>query len=229
MAAARRWSGDGGKSYNNEMTCSICEARKAKRFCPALRSEICPQCCGKEREQTLDCPLDCQYLTESREHEKKAGLDPETFPYKEIRISESFLRENEELLTSLAQFVLGAAMQTPGAVDQDVREALDALVRTYKSLESGVYYQSMPQSPVGQAIVIQVEEMLRHFREEEAEQSGITRTRDVDVLGVLVFLLRLATDEDNSRKRGRRFMDFLLRHFEPAMAQAQQAPLIVQP
>src|SRR5713226_10733342 len=103
MAAWREWL-PGGKPYHNkEMTCAICESRKAKRACPAVRAEICSQCCGKEREETLDCPLDCPYLMEGREHERRAALEPEKFPYKEIRISESYLRQREELLNVLGR------------------------------------------------------------------------------------------------------------------------------
>ncbi|HZS51473.1 MAG TPA: hypothetical protein VFA54_11465 [Bryobacterales bacterium] len=198
------------------MTCAICHRRKAKRDCPAVRSAICPQCCGREREETLDCPLDCPYLMESREHEKRPGLDPENFPYKEIRISDTYLRQNEELLTALGEFVLAAALNTPGAADRDVRDALDALARTYKTLESGVYYETEPRSPVAQAIARYIQEALRAFRKEETQRTGMTRTRDADVLGILVFLLRMALDRDNGRKRGRSFIDFLRRHFGPA-------------
>ena len=209
------------------MTCAICEARRGKRHCPAVRGEICPQCCGKEREETLDCPLDCPYLMEAREREKRPGLSPEEFPYKEIRISDTFLRQHEDLLTALGRFVLGAAFNTPGAVDQDVREALDALARTFQSLQSGVYYDTMPQSPIAQAIATQIREMLQQFREEETKQSGMTRTRDADVLGILVFLLRMAIDRDNRRKRGRSFLDFLRHHFTPAQPAPSSSPLIV--
>ena len=38
------------------MSCAICEKRKEKRFCPAIHGRICPQCCGEQREVTLDCP-----------------------------------------------------------------------------------------------------------------------------------------------------------------------------
>ena len=227
MAALREWL-PGDKSYHNkEMTCAICESRKAKRRCPALRSEICPQCCGEEREETLDCPLDCPYLMESRERERRPGLAPEEFPYKEIRIGEPYLRQREGLLNALARFVLGAAFSTPGAVDGDVRDALDALARTYKSLESGVYYETLPQSPVAQAIVKQIAEMLEQYRKEETQRTGLTQTRDADVLGILVFLLRMAIDRHNGRKRGRSFLDFLRRHFTPAQSVPAASPLIV--
>ncbi len=210
------------------MTCAICESRKAKRACPAVRSQICPQCCGKEREETLDCPLDCPYLMEGREHERRPGLEPAEFPYKEIRITEGYLRQREKLLTAMGHFVLAAAFSTPGAVDRDVREALEPLARTYKSLESGVYYETMPQSPVAQLIIKQIQEMLQHLREKETQDSaGIMRTSDADVLGIVVFLLRMAIDRDNGRKRGRSFIDFLRQHFALAKPAPATSSLIV--
>ena len=57
------------------MSCAICEKRKAKRFCPAVHGRICPQCCGEQREVTLDCPSDCPYLRQAREHEKPRASD----------------------------------------------------------------------------------------------------------------------------------------------------------
>ena len=57
------------------MSCVICEKRKEKRFCPAVHGRICPQCCGEQREVTLDCPSDCVYLQQAREHEKPRGMN----------------------------------------------------------------------------------------------------------------------------------------------------------
>jgi len=48
--------------------------RKEKRFCPAVHGRICAQCCGEEREVTIDCPSECVYLQQAREHEKARDL-----------------------------------------------------------------------------------------------------------------------------------------------------------
>lgn len=42
--------------------CPRCSSRKGKRHCPALRTEICSQCCADERLKTIPCPRDCPYL-----------------------------------------------------------------------------------------------------------------------------------------------------------------------
>jgi len=209
------------------MTCALCESRKAKRFCPALTRQICPQCCGEAREQTLHCPLECPFLAESREHERRPGLNPEDFPFPDIRISESFLRSNEDLLTAAGQAVLSAAVQVPGAADGDVREALDSLARTYKTLESGVYYETRPQNPLAQAIAQGIQQMLQQFRQQDAQRTGVTRVRDADVLGILVFLLRMAMDEDNGRRLCKRFLHKLYEHFTPEQPSSAGSGVIV--
>ena len=76
------------------MVCKICETRRPKRACPAVGGDICSLCCGREREVTLSCPLDCVYLQEARKHERPAEVDPREFPNQDIRLTETFVREN---------------------------------------------------------------------------------------------------------------------------------------
>jgi len=205
------------------MTCAICHVRRPKRFCPGVRGEICTLCCGTEREVTVDCPLDCPYLREAHQHEKITPTDPHNFPNQDIRVTEDFLRQHEPLLLFLARTVLDAALATPGAVDFDVRESLDALVRTYRTLQSGVYYETLPTNPIAASICRQVQAGLAEFRKQEPERTGMTQTRDADILGLLVFLQRLELDNNNGRKRGRAYLDFLSTFF-PARNQQESAP-----
>jgi len=62
------------------MECAICQTRRPRRFCPGVRGEICSLCCGAEREVTVDCPLDCEFLREARRHEK--APEPNAIPLK---------------------------------------------------------------------------------------------------------------------------------------------------
>lgn len=191
------------------MFCAICHIRRPKRFCPGVRGDICTICCGTEREVTVDCPLDCVYLREAHRHEKITATDPHDFPNQEIRVTEEFLRDHEPLLLFLAGTLVEAALATSGAVDFDVREALDALVRTYRTLQSGVYYETRPANPLASNICRLVQARIEEFRKQEPERTGMTTTRDSDVLTLLVFLQRLELDNNNGRKRGRAYLDFL--------------------
>src|SRR4051812_19472938 len=129
------------------MACAICETRRPRRFCPGVRGNICSVCCGTEREMTVDCPLDCEFLREARRHEKLEPINPDALPNAEIQLSHKFLEENEHLLIFLGRTIAMAARDPGGIVDFDVRDALDGLIRTYRTLQSGVYYDSVPAGP----------------------------------------------------------------------------------
>ena len=99
-------------------------------------------------------------------------------------------------------------------MDRDIREALEASIRTYRSLQSGLYYETRPDNPLAARIGDTLQERIAEFRKEETQKLGMTRTRDSDVLRLLVFFQRLALDRDNGRPRGRAFVD-VLRAFYP--------------
>jgi len=196
------------------MECAICQTRRPRRFCPGVRGDICSLCCGAEREVTVDCPLDCEFLREGRRHEKAQVRHAAEFPNRDIQVPEKLLRANEQLLTFLSVTIFHTAMQVPGVADGDVLEALDGLIRTYRTLESGVYYESRPNNPLAGTIYGAVQGALAEYRSSEQQELGMTKTRDADVLGLLVFLQHFALYRDNGRRRGRAFLD-ALREFHP--------------
>lgn len=208
------------------MSCAICEVRKPRRYCPGVRGEICSVCCGTEREVSVACPFDCVYLQEARKHEKRLVPAADDVPNHDIRVTEEFLRNHEDLLVAAGRGLVQAALETPGAVDNDVRDALSALIRTFRSLESGVYYETRPSNPVAGNVCALLQQAFTAFRDEERKRSGLAKTRDTDVLGVLVFLERLAIDRNNGRPRGRAFIDFMRTSFGTAAGAAESSPLI---
>jgi hypothetical protein len=194
------------------MTCAICGIRRARRHCPGVHGEICSLCCGTGREVTVNCPLDCRFLEEARLHERTAPVNPDEFPNQDVKVTEQFIQDHGPLLEFLGQWLLTSALQTPGAIDFDVREALESMIRTYRTLGSGVYYETRPNNTVANEIFTRMQAGIEQFRREESER-GMTSTRDRDVLGVLAFLQRLEIDRNNRRARGRAFIDFLRGEF----------------
>jgi hypothetical protein len=144
-------------------------------------------------------------------------VNPDQFPNQDIRLNETFLRDNEGLLLELGRALLTAALETRDAVDNDVREALAALIRTHRTLESGLYYETRPDNPIAAELSRRLQAAAAEFRRAETERLGMSKTRDLDVLGLLAFLQRLEIDRNNGRKLGRRFIDFLRGQF-PAPA-----------
>jgi hypothetical protein len=211
------------------MPCAICNIRRPKRFCPGVGGDICTICCGTEREVTVSCPLDCPYLQEARRHEKPTRHDESKLLDQDIRVTEQFLRKNEEALAIMGTVLARSALETPGAVDSDMRDTLQALVRTYRTLQSGVYYETRPDNSLANAIFGKVQQGIAEFRKREHEDAGLPITRDADILGLLVFLERLERDQNNARPRGRAFIDCLRGFYNPAAdpAETSDSPLII--
>ncbi len=168
----------------------------------------------------MACPLDCEFLRDARKHDKPPEIEMAQVPNQDIRVAEEFLEQNEALLGFLGQTVAAAVLGNPGTVDFDVREALEALIRTYRTLQSGVYYESLPSNPLAAGVYAAVQSATAEFREQERRRLGMSKTRDADILGLLVFLQRVEFDRNNGRRRGRAFLDFLQIFYSDSTAPA---------
>jgi len=191
------------------MACAICQTRRPRRFCPGVQGDICSVCCGTEREVTVSCPLECEYLQKARKRDKPPSLEGIEIPNRDLRVDEDWLRDHERLLAFMAGSLLRPALEIPGVVDQDIREALDAMIRTYRTLQSGVYYETRPENSLAAGVCGMVQNSLAEYRREESQRLGITKTRDGEVLRLLVFLQHFELDSNNGRPRGRAFVDAL--------------------
>jgi hypothetical protein len=175
--------------------------------------EICPSCCGSERENTVDCPLDCQYLREARLHERPPDLSTlGELPNADVRLNEDFIRAQEPLIVWLSAAAV-RGMEASKGVDGDAREAIQSLIQTYRTLASGLIYETRPANPFAAAIQEQIKASIEELRKRVAETTGMQTLRDADVLGALVFLERLELQHNNGRRRGRAFFDFLRTYF----------------
>ena len=211
------------------MACSICEIRKEKRFCPAVHGRICPQCCGEQREVTLDCPSDCPYLLQAREHEKPRALEAldqaKLFP--SIELGDQFLYDHENLILGLS-FALAKAIRKDRAInDTDLLTALATLASSYETLvNSGLHLGSAMTSLRQQAVAGEIQAMVKQYRETEEKHLGYSRLRDSDILHALVFLLRMGHTHSSGRPKSRAYVDFVLRQFpekQSAIATPEEA------
>ncbi|MBI5084932.1 MAG: hypothetical protein HZB13_10100 [Acidobacteria bacterium] len=203
--------------------CHLCESRPPRRQCPALGRDICAPCCGQEREHTIDCPLECEHLRDARQHEKAPEVDPKSLPNPEIELTDKFMQEKQPLAIVTGRLLLVAALETPGAVDLDMRDALDALVRTYKTADSGLVYESRPANAIAAAVGQRFQDEVRQFREHVAQQSGVHTVSDKDLMGVLVFWQRMEWQRNNGRRKGRAFIESLFSLMPPPQQQQDGA------
>jgi hypothetical protein len=198
------------------LACAICDIRKEKRFCPAVHGRICPQCCGEQREVTLDCPSDCPYLIQAREHEKPRPADQldASALLLQVEVPDQFMYEREHLLMGLTFALAKAARADRNLNDRDLIAGLSALAHRYERLvNSGLHYDPPLTSDSQRRVATEVETMLKEYREAEQKHMGYSTVRESDVLRALVFLVRLAHGRTSGRPKSRAFVDFLFAQF----------------
>jgi hypothetical protein len=198
------------------LSCAICELRREKRFCPAVHGRICPQCCGEQREVTLDCPSDCPYLRQAREHERPRSaneIDPAAL-FLQVKVPDQFLYEKEHLLMGLTFALARATNGDRSLHDQDLISAVGGMCTSYERLvNSGLHYEQPLTSPAQQRIAAEIELMVKEYRAAEEKHTGRSALPDSDVLKALAFLLRLAHGRTSGRPKSRALIDFLAAQF----------------
>jgi len=209
------------------VSCAICEKRKEKRFCPAVHGRICPQCCGEQREVTLDCPADCVYLQQAREHEKPRPLQDldQSALFPQIEIGDQFLYEHEHLMVGLSFALAKSVRRDRTITDNNLIAALTTMAKSYETLvNSGLHYETPTTSISQQAISEELQKMVKEYRETEQKHLGQSRLRDSDVLRALVFLVRMGYARTSGRPKSRAFVDFILAQFpEKTIAAPEEA------
>ncbi|MBI2955809.1 MAG: hypothetical protein HYY26_00720 [Acidobacteria bacterium] len=178
---------------------------------------------------TIDCPLDCPYLVAAHRYEAERPADkrPREMAFPDVVVEQEFLEERQGLLAGLSVVLLRAAREQPDTRDPDALAALDALVRSYQTLESGLYYEQTPDTPAAQAVAAALRAYLEQFSREQQQRLGAS-LRPGEALRALVFLRRLGDLEANGRPLSRRYLEFLRAQL-PADAIAPEPPRLIIP
>ncbi len=125
------------------MRCNLCSKRKAKRLCPALNSEICPQCCGEKRVIEIHCPESCEYLQSGRRREigqaysRHLSFSDPTRGARHMHV----LSEHEDVIAHLEFLIAEQRRCSHDLTDRDAAEALDLLLDTLRTEERGILYE----------------------------------------------------------------------------------------
>ena len=172
------------------MTCILCDRRKEKRFCLAVHGRICAQCCGEQREVTLDCPSECPYLQQARQHDRRRTDDApvqELFP--EVEISPQFMHDREPLVISILHTIAGLSRADRSLTDRDVSGALANMAKSYQTLVgSGLFYQELLPNLLQQSLIESIETLLKEFQQVEQQDLGYSSLKNTDVLKALVWI-----------------------------------------
>jgi hypothetical protein len=212
------------------LNCPICEKRKAARYCPAKGEKICPVCCGTEREVTISCPPDCAYLIAAHRYEDEhKRVLPEDTPLLDERIPEEILHTHQQLMAALAFQTAKFASNQPSTADPDVLASLAALAGTYKTLQSGLLYEKVPEIPVQRDLYLALSQFLHEIKQKAAESGNSAALKDAAIFHVIIFLYRMGLLRSNGRPRSRRFIEFLRGQFPQAEELKREEPRIIVP
>ncbi|HUL34483.1 MAG TPA: hypothetical protein VL128_11405 [Candidatus Eisenbacteria bacterium] len=211
------------------MSCSICQKRKAERFCPAKTETICAVCCGTEREVTLDCPIDCGYLLAAHRYEEQhpRQLAADT-PLLDVLLAPDVVRLHPQFLSALAFGVAKSCASQPATSDSDVLAALQALAETYRTLASGIVYEQPPASSIQRLLYDSLATFLNETKQ-SASQSSLEYPKVSQIFQLLVFLYRMGLLRTNGRPRSRRFIEFLRGQFPDALELKREESRIIVP
>lgn len=125
------------------MKCILCNSRKAKRYCPAKRADICPVCCGEKRGIEIDCPEDCKYFVTGHQYQqqklthqriRKDGV--ETY----IRRAELY-KKNPQLFACIEYSLVDAFSSNNRINNKDVYMALELNLKTLQSEMKGLIFK----------------------------------------------------------------------------------------
>jgi hypothetical protein len=192
------------------MKCTLCKGRKGKRWCPAQRAPICAQCCGEKRMIEIDCPESCQYLAAGRARE----IEQEHVRYlraADVHERERYFRAiaaHERVLAHLQLLIGEARRRARDLTDGDVLEALDLLLATLRTEESGLLYERTSSNLRVEGMRRRLAEALEyHRRPAEAGRDRLALKDAIECLEVIrSFAARRAASPASQA-----FVDFLAR------------------
>ncbi len=185
--------------------CPLCSSRPAKRRCPAKHAVICPVCCATKREVEIECPSDCVYLRQGQTYGRSAAEDLPPRPSREF--SQQFRRKNAVFVTAFADAIVRQRASDPSLLDQDVRDAFAALAATVRTLDSGIYYETLPENRDALGLYRRIRSLVDEMIQPQA--SGPSALRVSEAPDVIDFVLVSVELHSGGRPKSRRFLDWL--------------------
>ena len=157
----------------SEMSCPLCDTRKERRACPALRQTICAVCCGTKRLSEIQCPEDCVYLTSAREHPAAVVKRQQERDVAILLPTIQALTERQYQLFFLFQTLISrhAPEGFSRLVDDDVAEAAGSMASTLETATRGVIYEHAAPSRPAQRLATEMKTLLAEVRQQGATVS----------------------------------------------------------
>jgi hypothetical protein len=211
------------------MRCPLCDARKARRACPALQQEICAVCCGTKRLTEIRCPADCGYLQSARHHPPATVRRRDE---REITFFAAALHGTTERQRAIVALVQSVILQhvpnaVPRVLDRDVADAAAALASTFETAARGIIYEqqaaSLPAQRLAADLRQQIEQAL-HTSERPLDRDVASALRVVETLAKHAgHELGDVSATEGADAGGAAYLEFLSRRFSQALNKAQES------
>jgi hypothetical protein len=211
------------------MRCLLCGQRKGKRHCPAKNAPICAQCCGEKRILEIDCPESCGYLQVGREREAgQEGL-------RHYRASDPFEQEKRARVLGEFGFVISDLQTTIASErkssrdfsDADVAEALDCLLKTLRTENNGVIYETTSNNLGAEGLRRQLSTRIHSLR--YPKENDHPRLHLKDAIECLEVLRAVVASHLEAGPSSPRFVDFLVRSVPRSGRIGPSQPSIIIP
>ena len=164
------------KLYNvAAVLCPLCGTRRAKRGCPALGKQICTVCCGTKRLTEIQCPADCAFLGNAREHPAATLVRQQR---RDVSLVMQFVRDFSDRQSQLFLMIAAFLQRAPSIVDADIADAMHALASTYETAVRGVIYEHRPTGLPAQRLVTDLKPLLN----DAGKNGGTAFERDAAVV-----------------------------------------------
>jgi hypothetical protein len=142
------------------------------------------------------------------------------------KFDDNFTYRHTPVLNAVCSAICEERKEVPWLLDTDVIEVLKDLTKTMKTLSSGIYYESLPESSVRVSLFHRLKRLFDEFMQLQRQDHGQS-LKVSDAIDVLTFLAYFATVNSNSRPRSRQYLDLLNNLAEQAAQEKRAGNLII--
>ncbi len=166
------------------MKCFLCSERKAKRYCPAKKRDICPVCCGEKRGVEINCPDDCKYFVKGQEYQQKKlttqriKRDGAITYHKRAEL----YRKNPHLFAKIEYALVDAYNENSKLKNKDVVGALDLIYKTLHSESKGLIYKHRSEDSVVNDLADHIEKDINEIKNNPDLGRAVTTNFTKDVV-----------------------------------------------
>ncbi|MEW6145377.1 MAG: hypothetical protein AB1598_10200 [Thermodesulfobacteriota bacterium] len=212
------------------MKCVSCGKRKAKRHCPALRSSICPVCCGEKRGVEIKCPLDCAYFVEGQKHQQLKVMHQrlrKEGAVSYVRRAELYNR-NPAVFARIEKIFADAFRANRKLRNDDVVAALALVKSTLDTEKKGLIYQHQSENSYANELSTRILIALTDLKDTpDIREDRITIDFAVTVVDEFLKEAKFYMENDSSPES---YLVHILRyHPEEEVAAGRQSELIITP